>query len=83
MRIFGLLFLVATMVLAGAAMAQTPSPEPVGNRAFLDAARAAHKSGKTAEQAAAELKLPDKFKDYQLARAAANFTTIFGELSKK
>ena len=49
------------------------------NRVFLDAARAAQKSGKTAEQAAAELKLPDKFKEYNVARAAANFTVIFGE----
>src|SRR5688572_28364075 len=50
------------------------------NRAFLDAARAAHKAGKTAEQAAMELKLPDKFKDYGLGRAATNFGVIFGEL---
>ena len=49
------------------------------NRVFLDAARAAQKSGKTAEQGAAELKLPDKFKEYNVARAAANFTVIFGE----
>jgi glyoxylase-like metal-dependent hydrolase (beta-lactamase superfamily II) len=49
------------------------------NRAFLDAARAAQKSGKTAEQAAAELKLPDKFKEYNVARAAANVGVIFGE----
>ena len=49
------------------------------NRVFLDAARAAQKSGKTAEQAAAELKLPEKFKEYNVARAAANFTVIFGE----
>jgi len=48
----------------------------------LDAARAAQKAGKTPEQAAAELKLPEKFKDYNVGRAAANFTLIFGELKK-
>lgn len=52
------------------------------NRMFLDAARAAQKAGKTPEQAAAELKLPEKFKDYNVGRAAANFTLIFGELKK-
>ncbi|HYR90069.1 MAG TPA: MBL fold metallo-hydrolase [Terriglobia bacterium] len=52
------------------------------NRMFLDAARAARKAGKTPEQAAAEFKLPEKFKDYNVGRAATNFTLIFGELKK-
>lgn len=52
------------------------------NKAFLDAARAAQRAGRTPEQAAAELKLPEKFKDYSIARAGANMTAIFAELSR-
>ncbi len=52
------------------------------NKAFLDAARAAQRAGRTPEQAAAEVKLPEKFKDYSIARAGANMTAIFAELSR-
>src|SRR5262245_3998544 len=41
------------------------------NRLFLDHARSPLQAGKTAEQAMAELKLPEKFNDYELQRSAA------------
>ena len=40
----------------------------------------AKKSGKTIDQAAAEVKLPEKYKDYGMGRLKANVTTIYGEL---
>jgi glyoxylase-like metal-dependent hydrolase (beta-lactamase superfamily II) len=58
------------------------------NRLYLDHARASLKAGKTAEQALSDLKLPDKFKDYNLPAAGrgapgGNFTVIYGELKKQ
>jgi glyoxylase-like metal-dependent hydrolase (beta-lactamase superfamily II) len=58
------------------------------NRSFLEAARAAKKAGKTAEQFAAEYKQPDSFQkpaNEQAARAAqtrlqANAQTVFNEI---
>jgi cyclase len=50
------------------------------NKAFLDAARAAKAAGKTADQATAELKLPEKFKDYGVGRAKVNFEAIYADL---
>ena len=44
------------------------------------AAQAAKKAGKTAEQAAAELKLPEKFKDYDIGRAKENVEAIYADL---
>jgi cyclase len=52
------------------------------NAAFLDAVQQSFKAGKTAEQAFADLKLPERFKEYQLARGQANVTTIYAELKK-
>jgi glyoxylase-like metal-dependent hydrolase (beta-lactamase superfamily II) len=56
------------------------------NRLFLEHARASLKAGKTPEQALADLKLPDKFKDYNLAGGrggpGGNFNGIFAELQK-
>jgi glyoxylase-like metal-dependent hydrolase (beta-lactamase superfamily II) len=52
------------------------------NREFLAGARAARQAGRTPEQAAAELKLPAKFSGYTMARAPANMTVIFNELSR-
>ncbi|PWT85182.1 MAG: hypothetical protein C5B57_03405 [Blastocatellia bacterium] len=56
------------------------------NRLFLEHARASLKAGKTAEQAMADLKLPEKFKDYNLAGGrggpGGNFNVIFQELQK-
>jgi glyoxylase-like metal-dependent hydrolase (beta-lactamase superfamily II) len=48
--------------------------------AFLAAVQTAKKSGRTMEQAAAELKLPEKFKNYDMTRAKTNVETIWGEL---
>jgi cyclase len=56
------------------------------NRLFLAHAREALKAGKTPEQAMADLKLPEKFKDYTLTGgrggAGGNFGVIFEELKK-
>jgi cyclase len=53
------------------------------NRAFLDAVRKAKSAGKTEEQAAAELALPERFKEYNLQRAKDNVTKIYAELGKQ
>jgi glyoxylase-like metal-dependent hydrolase (beta-lactamase superfamily II) len=48
--------------------------------AFLSAVQASKKAGRTQEQAVAELKLPEKFKGYDMARAKENVEKIWGEL---
>jgi glyoxylase-like metal-dependent hydrolase (beta-lactamase superfamily II) len=57
------------------------------NRLFLEHARASLKAGKTPEQAMADFKLPDKFKDYNISGGrggpGGNFTVIYQELQKK
>ncbi len=50
--------------------------------ALVSAVREAHKAGKSADEAAAALALPDKFKSYNMGRAKANVTAIYGELAK-
>lgn len=50
------------------------------NKAFLDYTQAAKKAGKTAEQAFAELKLPETFKDYAMRSAKANVDAIYADL---
>jgi cyclase len=52
------------------------------NAAFLSAVQQAVTDGKTPEEAFANLKLPEKFKDYQIARGQANVTAIYAELKK-
>jgi glyoxylase-like metal-dependent hydrolase (beta-lactamase superfamily II) len=52
------------------------------NRAFLEAVRTAKAAGKTAEQAAAELTLPDRFKDFAMNRAKDNVAKIYAELDR-
>ncbi len=49
-------------------------------RAFLTAVQTAKKAGKTADQAAAELALPDKFNAYVMTRAKDNVATIYKQL---
>ncbi len=49
-------------------------------RAFLTAAQAAKKAGRTADDAAAALNLPAKFKDYTMTRAKDNVAAIYAEL---
>jgi hypothetical protein len=51
-------------------------------RTFVDAVTAAWKSGRTAGQTAAELRLPERYKDYRLDGAAALVETIFRELEQ-
>ena len=52
------------------------------NQAFLAAVQAAIKNGKTAEQALAELKLPEKFSAYVMNGAKDNVPKIYAELGK-
>jgi glyoxylase-like metal-dependent hydrolase (beta-lactamase superfamily II) len=48
-------------------------------RDLVAAVEQAKKSGKTEEQAAADLKLPEKYKDYNLGRLKADITVIYSE----
>ena len=50
--------------------------------AFLDATKAAFKAGKSAEDAVAQFKMPDKFKDYNMNGVKDNVTKIYAELKK-
>jgi glyoxylase-like metal-dependent hydrolase (beta-lactamase superfamily II) len=52
------------------------------NRDFLAVVEQAHKDGKTAEEAAASLKLAEKYPGFNMGRAAANVTAIYSELKK-
>lgn len=52
------------------------------NRAFVQTVRASQKAGKTVDQAVAELKLPDKFKDFDMMRAKTNVEIIYKELQR-
>jgi glyoxylase-like metal-dependent hydrolase (beta-lactamase superfamily II) len=49
-------------------------------RDFVAAVEQAKKAGKTVDQAATDLKLPEKYKDYNLGRAKAGVTAIYNEL---
>jgi glyoxylase-like metal-dependent hydrolase (beta-lactamase superfamily II) len=51
-------------------------------REFVDAVTAAWKNGRTAQQVAAELRMPEKYKDYRLDGAKAMIETIFTELKQ-
>jgi cyclase len=50
------------------------------NRAFLEAVQQSKKEGKSADDAAAALKLPDKFKDFGTPRLKDNVAKIYTEL---
>ncbi len=50
------------------------------NRDFVSAVQAAKQAGKTADQAAQALGLPDKYKDYAMQRLKDNVDTIYTEL---
>jgi cyclase len=52
------------------------------NRAFLTYVQGAAKGGKTAEQAIADIKLPEKFSAYQMTGTKDNVTKIYAELGK-
>ena len=51
-------------------------------REFVDAVTAGWKNGRTTEQIAAELRMPEKYKDYRLDGAKAIVETIFSELGQ-
>ena len=52
------------------------------NRDFLEAVKQAIAAGKTADDAAKTLRLPERYKDYDLRNLAANVRTIYAELKK-
>lgn len=52
------------------------------NRDFVTAVREAAAAGKTADQAAASLQMPDKYKGYDMSRAKNNVQIIYRELGK-
>jgi glyoxylase-like metal-dependent hydrolase (beta-lactamase superfamily II) len=52
------------------------------NRAFLTYVQDAVKGGKTAEQAIADIKLPEKFSGYLMTGTKDNVTKIYAELAK-
>ncbi len=49
-------------------------------RDMVAAVEMAKKSGKTAEQIAESIKLPEKYKDYNMGRLKADVAVIYGEL---
>jgi len=51
-------------------------------RKFVDAVTAGWKNGRTSEQVASELRMPEKYKDYRLDGAKAMIETIFNELKQ-
>lgn len=52
------------------------------NRDFLEAVRAAMKAGKSVDEAAASLSLPERYKSYGMERARANVEAIYKELAR-
>jgi len=50
-------------------------------RAFVDAASAARKAGRSVDQAAAQLGLPDKYRSYDMTNAKADVQRVYDELS--
>ena len=52
------------------------------NRDFLAAVQEAIKANKSADEAAATLRLPERYKAYDMQRAKANVQTIYRELKK-
>ena len=53
------------------------------NRDFLMAVKEARAAGKSAAQAAATLRLPDRYRDYDMRQARANVDAIYAELEGK
>jgi len=52
-------------------------------RDLVAAVEQAKKDGKTADQAATDVKLPEKYKNYDMRRLNADVTTIYSELNIK
>ena len=51
------------------------------NREFLAAVRASYEAGRSVEEAAANLNLPERYANYDLERAPANVEAIYNELA--
>jgi hypothetical protein len=51
-------------------------------RDFVAAAEAAMKAGKTADEAASGLKLPDRYKDYNMSNLRADVQRVYDELKR-
>jgi hypothetical protein len=49
-------------------------------RELVAAIEQAKKDGKTADQAATDIKLSEKYKDYNMGRLKANITAIYSEI---
>jgi cyclase len=49
------------------------------NEAFLRSVQASEAAGRTAQQASAAMKLPEKFKEYDMLQAWGNINTIYAE----
>jgi cyclase len=52
------------------------------NRDFLEAVKQSIAAGKTADEAAGTLQLPERYKDYDMGNAPANVRAIYKELGK-
>jgi hypothetical protein len=48
-------------------------------REFMAAAEAARKAGKTVDEAARDLKLPDRYRDYVMSNARADIQRLYDE----
>ena len=53
------------------------------NRDFLTAVRAAFEAGRSVDEAATTLDLPDRYADYDMEQARANVEAIYGELAAR
>jgi hypothetical protein len=51
-------------------------------REFVAAAQAAMKAGQSADEAVSRLKLPDKYKGYNMAQAKADVQKVYDELKR-
>jgi hypothetical protein len=49
---------------------------------LVAAVEQAKKNGKTADEAAAEIKMPEKYNGYNMGRLKGNVTAIYSELSQ-
>ena len=52
------------------------------NREFLEAVQDAFRAGKSVDEAVAELKLPERYTDYDMRQAPANVRAIYAELGR-
>ncbi|MCY3843439.1 MAG: hypothetical protein OXH69_07845, partial [Acidobacteria bacterium] len=53
------------------------------NRDFLAAVEAAYDAGRSVDEAAATLALPERYRDYGMEHARANIEAIYAELAAR